>query len=540
MSSAPTEKLRMQLSPDGRRVQVVIEPCAEIALSSTDILEQLKIMGYGDWAVLQDAVAKLPKLFTSAREATLADIAEKRDAEMTLNVTNDELTAHLTLSPPQGGARVTEADVLALLSRHNVTYGIVPAVIAAAVATQTADQVVVAQGTLPVDGEDARFESQLPEITDRRPKENPDGSVDYREIGMFFTVKPDTPVLRKIPLTIGTAGTSVTGKIIPATPGRDLPFSAPLSGVKFDTGDNNLLLSAIGGQAVMIEHGLRVEPVIELKEVDLTSGNIDFDGTVNVGGDVVAGLRIRTTGDIFVAGTVEGATLEAGGNIKVNKGVIGRGELRQDDSTHGTGLARLKAEGSVQARFVENAIIEARGDVIIDELLAHCEVTAEGTLVVGKDKAKKGHILGGSITAVRGIKALVIGSAAGIRTKLEAGISRSLRKDLDQARETIIVKCAERDKLAALLKRAAQLPPELAARARATLVKTELEIKNLNAQRDALQQQLGQDINARITISMRAHEGTTVLLGEKTLAIDHEHGPGTFTLNDGEIVFTPH
>jgi uncharacterized protein len=240
-----------------------------------------------------------------------------------------------------------------------------------------------------------------------------------------------------------------------------------------------------------------------------------------------------------VAGTVEGATLEAGGNIKVNKGVIGRGESRQEDNARGAGLARLKATGSVQARFVENAVIEAHGDVMIDELLAHCEVRAEGALVVGKDKAKKGHILGGNITAVHGIKAQVIGSAAGVRTKLEAGISRALRKNIDDARDAIIAKCAERDKLTALLKRAAQLPEELVVRARATLAKSEQELKTLNTQRDTLQQQLGQDINARIAIGVRVHEGTTVLLGEKTLAVDHERGPGTFTLSDGEIVFTP-
>jgi len=534
MPPAPTEKLRMQLSSDGRRVQVVVEPRTSITLSANDILEQLKLMGCGDWAVLQDTVTKLPKLFASAREATLADIAEKRDTEVALTVTSDELTAHLTMSPPRGGAPVTEADVLALLNHHNVTYGIVPAVVAAAVATQSADQVVVAQGTVPIDGEDACFESRLPEIADRRPKENPDGSVDYREISTFFTVKPDTPLLRKIVSTAGTGGISVAGKIIPAKPGRDLSFSAPLCGVKFDSNDSNLLLSAIGGQAVKIDNGVRVDPVIELKEIDLTSGNIDFDGTVNVNGDVATGLRVRTSGDIFVGGTVEGATLEAGGNIKVNNGVIGRGELRQQ-----AGLARLKAKGSVQARFVENAIIEAGGDVIIDELLVHCEVTAAGTLVVGKDKTKKGHILGGDIIALHGIKTQVIGSPAGIRTKLEAGIGRSLRKDLDQTRDVIIVKCADRDKLAAVLKRAAQLPQEMLTRARSTLAKIELEISNLHARRDELQQQLDQDINARIAIGMRVHEGTTVLLGEKTLVVDQSRGPGTFTLNDGEIVFTP-
>ena len=539
MPSAPDEKLRLQLSANGRRVQAVIEPRPDALFTEHEVLEQLDSMGCGDWAVFKETVANLPKLFKSVKTTTLADIAEKRDAEITLSLSNDELTAQLTLVPACGGAHVTEKNILALLAQHKVTQGILRAAVTARVKSQTAGQFVVAQGTAPVSGDDAHFVSELPHMSDRRPQENPDSGLHYREISMLFTVTADTPLLRKIPFTLGTPGHTVTGKIIPAQPGRDLPVSALLSGVKFDATDNNVLLAAIRGQPVMLEQGVRVEPVIEFNHVDLSSGNVDFDGTVNISGDVASGLRIRTDGDIFVAGTVEGATLEAGGNIKVNKGVIGRGDLYQEDGTPGTSIALLKAQGSVQARFVNNAIIVARGDVIIDELLAHCEVTTKGTLVVGKDNAKKGHILGGNIIAVRGIKAQVSGSAAGVRTNLEAGLSRMLRKNLDDAREAIIVKCAERDKLTALLKRAAQLQEELVQRTQRTLATVEEELKQLNIQHAALQQQLRQDLNARIAISMRTHEGTTLLLGEKTLAVDHEHGPGTFTLRDGEIVFTP-
>ena len=539
MPSAPDVKLRLQLSANGRRVQAVIEPRPDASFTEHEVREQLDSMGCGDWVVFKETVANLPKLFKSVKTAMLADIAEKRDAEITLSVSSDELTAYLTLVPACGGAPAAENNILALLAQHKVTHGILLAAVTAVVQSQTADRVVVAQGTAPVSGDDACFASELPHISDRRPQENQDSDLNYREISMFFLITPDTPLLRKIPFTLGTPGQTVTGKIIPAQAGHDLPFSALLSGVKFDATDKNLLLAAIRGQAIMIEQGVWVEPVIEFNNVDLSSGNIDFDGTVNISGDVATGVRIRTRSDIFVAGTVAGATLEAGGNIKVNKGVIGRGDLYQEDGTPGTSIALLKAQGCVQAQFVNNAIIVARGDVIIDELLAHCEVTAKGTLVVGKDNAKNGHILGGNIIAVRGIKARVIGSAAGVRTNLEAGLSRMLRKNLDDARETIIVKCAERDKLSALLKRSAQLQEDLVRRTQRTLATVEEELKQLNTQRTALQQQLRQDLNARIAISMRTHEGTTLLLGEKTLAVNHEHGPGTFTLHDGKIVFTP-
>lgn len=39
MPPAPTEKLRIQLSTNGRRAQVVVEPRAEVTLTSSDNLE---------------------------------------------------------------------------------------------------------------------------------------------------------------------------------------------------------------------------------------------------------------------------------------------------------------------------------------------------------------------------------------------------------------------------------------------------------------------------------------------------------------------
>lgn len=521
-------------------MQFVYQPRADAApLDSASILAKLESEGYADWAINKDTLTKLPKLVREAKAPLAIDLAQKKDAELSVTISSDEMTALLTVTPPQGGDPVTEDDIRVLLDRNKIVYGIQSEVIATVINTQKAERVPVALGTVPINGEDTCFEGLLPEISDRRPKQRDDGTVDYRDIGLCFTVKPETLLMKKLPPTIGTAGTSVTGKVIPARPGRELSFAAPLVGVVLDPEDKNYLRAGIGGQPILIEHGVRVEPVISFKEVDLTTGNIEFDGTVNVAGNVTAGLTIRTSGDIFVAGMVEGAALEAGGSIKVAKGVIGRGELRNDAGELNTSIARIKAGGSIQARFYENAWVEAGGDVLADELVAHCEISAKGAVVVGKDRAKKGHILGGSVFAEQGIKAQVLGSASGVRGKLEAGISRSVRTRLGNVRDELITKCAERDKLATVLGRAAQLPKEMLERARATLDKTEHTIKALQDERDTLQHKITNDANARITVGAKAFEGNTLLLGERSLTIDQERGPGQFTLADGEIIYTP-
>lgn len=537
---AAPELFRLTPSEDGRRIQFIYVPRADaLPLDSAGVLARLKSDGYGDWVVNKDALTKLPKLVREAKAPLTIDLAQKQDAELSIKISTDEMTALLTVTPPRGGSPITEDDIRVLLDRNKIVHGIQPEVIASAIATQKAEQIPVALGTASIDGDETQFEGLLPEISDRRPKQRDDGTVDYRDIGLCFTVKPETLLMKKIPPTIGIAGTSVTGKVIPAKPGRDLNFAAPLVGVMLDAEDKNYLRARIGGQPILVEHGVRVEPVINFKEVDLTTGNIEFDGTVNVAGNVVAGLSIRTSGDIFVAGMMEGASLEAGGSVKVAKGVIGRGELRNDAGELNSSIARIKAGSSIQARFFENAWVEAGSDIMADELVAHCEINAKGAVVVGKDRAKKGHILGGSVFAEQGIKAQVIGSASGVKGKLEAGISRSVRARLVEVRDTLIAKCAERDKLATVLGRAAQLPKEMAERARATLDKAELTIKALQDERDALQLKIATDVNARITVGAKAFEGNTLFLGERNLTIDQERGPGKFTLAEGEIVFTP-
>ena len=60
-------------------------------------------------------------------------------------------------------------------------------------------EAAVAAGTLPVPGEDARFDPLIQEISDRAPKVNADGLIDYREHGGICLVEPGTPLMRRTP-----------------------------------------------------------------------------------------------------------------------------------------------------------------------------------------------------------------------------------------------------------------------------------------------------------------------------------------------------
>ena len=133
-------------------------------------------------------------------------------------------------------------------------------------------------------------------------------------------------------------------------PITDEAFAPALSGVQVALEDSNLLKATVVGQPVLVSHGVMVEPVLRLAEVNLASGNIYFDGTVQIDGEVTQGMKVQAKGDIEVGGTVDGGLLDAGGDIRVAGGIIAG--------------AQVKAHGAVSARFGENCSIWA-GTVIL-------------------------------------------------------------------------------------------------------------------------------------------------------------------------------
>ena len=89
-------------------------------------------------------------------------------------------------------------------------------------------------------------------------------------------------------------------------------------------------------------------------DVDASTGDIEYDGNVMIPGTVRTGFTVKAKGDIQVNGVVEGATLIAGGNIVIKRGV------------QGMSRGRLVSGGDICAHFFESANVEAKGDVLAD------------------------------------------------------------------------------------------------------------------------------------------------------------------------------
>lgn len=93
-------------------------------------------------------------------------------------------------------------------------------------------------------------------------------------------------------------------------------------GLKYRAGDNtfiddNNLISMINGDLVFNNDAINVNPIFTLKSnVDLDTGDIVYNGTIIIPGNVASGFSVKASGNIYILGKAEeGSIIEAEGEV---------------------------------------------------------------------------------------------------------------------------------------------------------------------------------------------------------------------------------
>ncbi|MGL5360498.1 MAG: DUF342 domain-containing protein, partial [Shewanella sp.] len=317
---------------------------------------------------------------------------------MRLTISQDNMQASLSLTAPWGGKAIDLPQILVHLKQHKVCMGLSKLNIERLLAQQHTlkggerCQGDIAQGKSPCHGTNARLERKVVLARERllQPQAREDGSVDMRNLGALIVVKPKDLLMVKHPATAGSPGYNVKGEVLKQKPGKDLLLQ-PGSGTMLDPKDPNRLIATVAGQPVEIRSGMKVDDVLQLKDVDISTGHISFKGSILISGDVHEGMMVKSGGDITVMGFVDSATLEAQGDITVSKGIIGRQLNANDYST------RIEAQGQISAQFVQYSQLEAKGDILVTKQLLHSRVLTAGSLNVSDASGQRGDLVGGSI-----------------------------------------------------------------------------------------------------------------------------------------------
>ncbi len=334
----------------------------------------------------------------------------KKDGVAIIEISEDEMEAVCTLYPPLGdGKPVTREQLQKILESKNVIYGIdeekINEIIRSGKAVRSC---IIAQGLPMQRGKDASIEYNSSITEDNlKPKVLDNGRVDYYDLGLIHNVDKGEVIARKIPAVAGSNGVTVTGKLIKPPPPKDIPLPRGKNTVVSD--DGLTLMANISGHVEIRSGRICVFPVYVVPgDVDFSTGNIDFIGSVQVLGSVRNGFSVNAAGNVEIMGRLEGGFINTGGNIVVKEGIVGQGR------------GNIKAVGSVYARFLENAYVEAGKDVLIGDSIVHSTVRAGGRIIVN---GKKGKIVGGLCFAGLEIEAKVVGSMMEVATELEIGIS---------------------------------------------------------------------------------------------------------------------
>ncbi|OWY27343.1 DUF342 domain-containing protein [Herbaspirillum robiniae] len=477
-----------------------------------------------------------------AKETVTQVIAERRDGEFTLEVADDLMTASLTLVPPFGG-RAKSVEVINAIRAAGVTYGILHEQLRGALSAGQCNKLVVAQGLMPTPAEPARFESLLEEKEEELADIDEDAVVSYADMGHLLLVSAGDPLMRRIPPVPGKDGIDIRGGKVPARPIADVAFAKDSIGAEPSEEDPDLLVAIVPGQPTVIKNGVKVNPVIDVENVDLSTGNLTFEGTVRVSGDVMTGMKLHVGGDVVVSGTVEAAEIVAGGSVTVKGGVIGHSEGVSAGAGTTAIASRISAQKSVQVMFAESAHIEAAESILVLGNARHCELLAGDEIVVGKGNPRTGHIIGGRVEATNSIRANVIGASTSTFTRVQVGLDPYLEEKIAIKEQEYARKVAELDRTIKQ-QNYYKLNPEKATPE--ILFETSDKRKALAYEVKVLLEEVGQmkegivaAEDARIIVAKAVYEGTELRIGHQAWPVQSDLGGGTAQLFEGDIRYNP-
>lgn len=547
-------KAWFQLSADMTCVCLRIIPGLGAPIQEADVLALLRLSNCRRYQPLDEGIRQAVTLLNALLSQPDAPahppvpIARRQDARLLIQVDKDQMSARAQIIADWGGNPLTLAQLHEALAASPVRVGVSERLLAAAL--QAASEAppgaqlspVIALGRAAKHGQDTRFERLVETAAERilKPQELDHGKVDMRDLGTLLTVRAGSPLMRRHPATRGLDGVTVTGQTLPARDGKEIPLTAG-DGTSLSPEDPDLLLATRTGLPCQERAGMRVDEVLNVKQVDIRHGHVEFEGSLLVTGDVMPGMRIKTRGDVVIGGFVEGGLIESGGTITVRNGIIGR-KLGEEEY-----LCHLSAGGEIHAGYAQYARLEADGDIHIQSQLSHCYCRSGQDLKVGDSAMRKGHLIGGVNIANRLIMAPVLGASAANRTRLQILGGYFSHKEQELALRQRKQSCREQlDKLQDLILRLLQLPsdrrnPETLAKIKTLRTRQLDESKSLDEQLVEAQREL-QALMASMDIiaTQRLFPGVEVEMAHHHNRVDIEHGPIHFAIREDQLQLTPY
>lgn len=444
------------------------------------------------------------------------------DADLAAHLSRDEMTATMMLYPPvAGGNAITPEAALALLrDKWRIVYGLdEEAVVSAVEAQHYYMPMVVARGRAPVRGENGRIVIKFKTEHSFAPRILEDGSVDYRDLDIFESVQENDLLAEIIPPSDGTDGMTVTGKTLPAQRGKAVK---PPKGKNTRLSEDGLkLYAAKSGRVDYTACLVEVSDVLRIPgDVNMSVGNIDFPGDVEIKGNVLTNFTVKATGNVEVWGVVEAATIIAGKNIVLKAGI------------QGMDRGMLQAGGNITARFIEKTQVQANGSLFSD-YIAHSTVSVLGRVALSGRHAK---IIGSVIRAGKEVVARHVGA----NSLIEIGVSPEMRARLAELEERQTQIAAQLEKIESIMGTMPLNEPgdsPLHQKLAMTHVQLETELAGCAAEIEMLRTVLAERSGGKVHISGLVEQDTKLIIDSAQYLVRSNMEYATFRYSEGDVVF---
>lgn len=451
-----------------------------------------------------------------------------------VRVTSDKMMAVIRFYPPsKHGSYMTEREILNELTRMKVTFGISAKVIQAYIrGRQFCRDIPIAKGKSVVPGKDAQIIYRFETSPTSKPKLLEDGSVDFHELNLFTRVKQGDLLAELIPEVPGEKGKDVFGNDI-------LPSQAKKKALKFGRNirlseDKTKIYSEVDGDVKLEDDTVFVSNTYTVPaDVDNSTGDIHYDGNVFVTGNVRSGFTIETSGDIEVNGVVEGATLIAGGNIVLKRGVQGMSK------------GYLEAGNDIVTKFIESCNVKAGHTINTGSSLHSDLIAAESVIVSGR----KGFLIGGTISAGKRIEASVFGNKMNTATVLKVGVEpevmdrfKDLTTSIKEKQEEILKNQQVLETVKKKLKEGQKVLPhqiELTKQAGECVKQLSDKLEKESAEYMLLKKEIEEHTDGRVVVNHTVFPGVCIYISNRVYPVKDIRSRCQFRMDGADVVTTP-
>ncbi len=351
-------------------------------------------------------------LKAASREESLEE--ESQDASILVFVTKSRMQAYIFCFPPTFFGRAADEDMLwNALESAKVSFGIDEMKLhRLGEAPEYFRLCHLAEGRPAVDGKNGEVIDHFNRNLEIHLTVREDNTIDYKDLGWLQTITEGEAICVLVPPTEAVPGHDVTGSEVRGRNGQKA--TAPMGQNTKMSEDGLSLLATIEGVVTFASGRFRVDPILIIKgNVSTETGNIDTIGDILIHGDIQEGFTVQASGNITVQGMIEGATVMAGGDIQVGRGMNG--------NSHGV----LQARGEVRSKFIENATVTAGGKITCDTII-NSTISSDTAIEV---TTGRGAIIGGQITALERITAKSIGNQSNRNIVITMGSTANLLRE---------------------------------------------------------------------------------------------------------------